>query len=490
VSVEEEVISMDDQVKALAKLTPMEYDQKRQEMAKRMSVQVKTLDSEVTRVRGEIAEEEFDNVVEEILPWESPVNGVQLLNEISLSIGKYMILPRGAITVISLWCVGTYCMDAWGLWPKLLITSPEKRCGKSVLLEVIEGFVFRGLLTSNISPSAIFRCIEEWSPTLLLDEADTYTKDNDELNGIVNAGHKKRHAVVIRSEKVGKTFIPRKFSVWCPQVIAGIGEQRGTLHDRSIHVELRRKLPDELSSKLPVDHFEKAVVIRRKCLRWAKDNVSKLQLSQMLVPVCGNDRAQDNWGPLFAIAELVGGNWSAKVRGAYTIFTEAVAVGSEDAAHLLIEDITEILEDHSDSAIFSKVLVEKLIELEDRPWFEWKRGKPLTQNSLSKLLSRYKVISTTKRIGIDTAKGYDVDQLVEAFLPYLSTSPSQIVTTSQPVQNKEKSVTVGESVTFQSVTNNQSVTKISMQDKACVGVTDENGGIGGNEEIPRKEVSI
>ena len=172
-SVEEEAISMDDQVISLAKLTPMEYDLQRQETAKRMSIQVKTLDSEVARVRREIAEVESDNVVEEISPWESPVDGGQLLNEISISIGKYMVLPRGAISVISLWCVGTYCMDAWGLWPKLLITSPEKRCGKSVLLEVIEGFVFRGLLTSNISPSAIFRCIEEWSPTLLLDEADT-----------------------------------------------------------------------------------------------------------------------------------------------------------------------------------------------------------------------------------------------------------------------------------------------------------------------------
>jgi len=485
VSIKEEAISMDDQVIALAKLTLLEYDQQRQEVANQMSVQVKTLDFEVARVRGDA-----DNVVEEISPWENPVDGVQLLNEISLSIGKYMVLPRGAITAISLWCVGTYCMDAWGLWPKLLITSPEKRCGKSVLLEVIEGFVFRGLLTSNISPSAIFRCIEEWSPTLLLDEADTYTKDNDELNGIVNAGHKKRHAVVIRSEKVGNTFIPRKFSVWCPQVIAGIGEQRGTLHDRSIHVELRRKLPEELSSKLPVDHFEKSVVIRRKCLRWAEDNLLKLQLSQMLVPECGNDRAQDNWGPLFAIAELVGGNWSAKVRGAYTIFTEAVAVGSGDAAHMLIEDITEILEDYSDSSIFSRVLVEKLIELEDRPWFEWKRGKPLTQNSLSKLLSPYKVISTSKRNGNITAKGYDVDQLKKAFLPYLSTFPSQSVTTSQPIQNKEKSVTARGNVTFQSVTEIQSVTEKPIQDEACVDVTDENGDIEGRGEIQRREVTL
>lgn len=452
------------EVQSLAELSPLEYDRVRIEKAKELKVRPGTLDKEVARLRGQIAEAKSEEVVEEISPWDSEVNGRELLNDLVQSINRHVILPQGAATALALWALGSFCMNAWRVWPKTLITSPEKRCGKSTLLEVIEGIVYRALLTSNISPSAIFRCIDEWAPSLLIDEADTFAKDNDELNGVINAGHTKRTAAVIRTEKIGDGFRPVKFSVWAPQVIAGIGEQRGTLHDRSIHIEMRRKLPGESSTKLPPDYFERMQNTRRRCLRWAEDNVDKLRASTLEAPPCGNDRAQDNWTPLFAIAELVGGGWPEKVRGAYAIFTEAVAAGSEDAGHMLIEDITQILDGWPWDAIFSKVLVEKLIDLEDRPWFEWKRGKPLTQNSLAKLLKPYKLTSTSRRIGTDTAKGYDKDKMMAAFTPYLPTAPIQSVVTSQPIQDKgcER---------FQSVTSNDNVTlsksRKPLQDVAC-----------------------
>ena len=65
--------------------------------------------------------------------------------------------------------------------------------------------------------------------------------------------------------------------MWCPQVISGIGEQRDTLHDRSIHIEMRRKLPGERSRKLPSEYYEQQIAIRRRCLRWAEDNAPRLK---------------------------------------------------------------------------------------------------------------------------------------------------------------------------------------------------------------------
>ena len=428
--------SLEAVIARLAKLTPIEYDQVRIAEAKAINVRPTTLDKEVARERNQEPETSSDEVVEELSSWENSVDGAELLDELENVLAKHVILPKGATTVVSLWVLGTYCMDSWRVWPKLLITSPEKRCGKSTLLETVEGLVYRALLTSNISSSAIFRCIEEWAPCLLIDEADTFTKDNDELNGVINAGHTKRTAVVIRSEKSGDTFKPSKFSVWCPQVIAGIGEQRGTLHDRSIHLELRRKLPEEQSAKLPAEYYEQMRVFRRMCLRWAEDHTYKLKHSMCIAPACGNDRAQDNWTPLFTIAELVGGNWPEKVRAAYTIFIEAVADVSKDASHLLIEDISEILDDWSHPVMFSRVLVDKLVELEDRPWFEWKRGKPLTQNSLARLLRPYGLTSTAKRIGGDVAKGYDAQKMRAAFTPYLPTLPPKSVKALHPMQDK------------------------------------------------------
>lgn len=430
-------------IRRLAAMNEMNYDRVRKDQAKEMNVQLKTLDRMVAAERKEAEKsKEIEDVIECIEPWECPVDGAELLHDAESILKRHVILPPGGHIVIPLWAMGSYCMDAWSLFPKMLITSPRKRCGKTVLLEALECIVFRALLTSNISPSAIFRCIEEWAPSLMIDEADTFTKDNDELNGIMNAGHRKRNATVIRSEKVGETFLPRKFSVWCPQVIAGIGEQRGTMHDRSIHIEMRRKMPGEEVIKLPVDAFEQQISIRRRFLRWAEDNRSILRPVEP--PACGNDRAQDNWLPLFTLAKAVGGDWPEKVKTAYLVFNATVDDESGDAGAMMLADIKEILNSRTAKNIFSEDLVALLVGIEDRPWFEWKRGKPLTQNTLSRMLDPYHIKSKDIKISGIVKRGYSKSSFEDAFMRYLSdentllSCPLEGVQSATSLPNSEK----------------------------------------------------
>ncbi len=455
----------------LGQLSPLEYDQVREERAKTLKVRVGTLDKEVAQARGDFAEEETASVVEEINPWEQSVTGADLLTEIANTLAKYVYLPKGAPTALAAWVVGTYCMESWSIWPKVLITSPEKRCGKSTLVDVLEAVTFRALVASNISSSAIFRCIDEWQPTLILDEADTFTKDNDELNGIINAGHRRRTAKVIRTDKVADGFVPKAYSVWSPQVIAGIGSQRDTLHDRSIHIEMERKLPDEKVFKVPVDLYEQCQNLRRRCLRWAVDNTSVLKATHIEIPHHGNDRAQDNWVSLVTIGHLVGSGWEEKILRAYEVF-QASETEEEDAGIILLRDIKVILGYRGRDKISSADLVEALIAIEDSPWFEWKRGKPLTQNSLSRLLKPFKVKSSTIRINLTTAKGYTRKQFDHAFDRYLSPIPPiQSVTTSQTSNHAAYS-------DFQSVTEGENVTLSNSRQPSnhagCDGVTLQN----------------
>ena len=51
--------------------------------------------------------------------------------------------------------------------------------------EVLNGLVPRALSASNITAAALFRTVEAYSPTLLVDEADTFMT-SDELRGILN----------------------------------------------------------------------------------------------------------------------------------------------------------------------------------------------------------------------------------------------------------------------------------------------------------------
>ena len=221
---------------------------------------------------------------------------------------------------LALWSIGTYTMDRWRVWPKVLIQSPTKRCGKSTLLETAAAVVHRALPCSNLTAAVLFRSIELWRPALLIDEADTFVKDNAELNGIINAGHTRRGAMVLRLVEKDGEYRPTPFSVWGPQMFAGIGDQRGTLVDRSLVINLRRRLAGEKVASLPYDLDEQKLELRRRLKRWAKDNGGRLDPEgvQPGIPVLGgNDRARDNWISLFALAEALGGDWPVRAEVAY-----------------------------------------------------------------------------------------------------------------------------------------------------------------------------
>jgi putative DNA primase/helicase len=100
------------------------------------------------------------------------------------------------------------------------------------------------LLSGNITPAALFRSVEAWKPTLLIDEADTFAAMHDELRGILNAGHTRDTAYVIRAE--GDANEPRIFSTWAPKVVAAIGHLPDTIEDRSIRCVMARKPTSEI----------------------------------------------------------------------------------------------------------------------------------------------------------------------------------------------------------------------------------------------------
>lgn len=179
-------------IKRMAALTLPEYDRTRKDQAKVMGIQIKTLDAVVEAERKKLAvTDEIESIVEQLEPWGDVVNAAELLDTMEKILTDHIKLPTGGNYAVPLWILSSYCMDAWVLFPKLYISSPLPRCGKTTMLEVLECFSCRALFVSNITSSATFRCIELYQPTLMFDEADTYLKQNDEMNGIINAGQKR-----------------------------------------------------------------------------------------------------------------------------------------------------------------------------------------------------------------------------------------------------------------------------------------------------------
>ncbi len=400
-------------IEQLALLSPLEYDSLRKEVAKELGVRVFVLDDEVNKLREN--EPAADTAFEEIKSWNDEVDGIELLNEIRTLIQNHLIVQMGVDIVISLWVLLTYCFDEFRILPLLGVTSPEKRCGKTTCAEVLHGLVNKPVVASNISSAVLYRIVEKYHPTMMVDEADTFLVDNDELRGVFNAGHTKKSAYVWRCNS--ETNEPEKFSVWGAKVILMIGDLPDTMKDRAIPVRMRRKAPGESVQKMTLDFDNNCQHLRRKCVRWCEDN--HLKGIEPVIPIVGNDRASDNWLPILVIADKVGGDWPDLARAAMLSLETDEMNDKESVGQMLLEDIRKVFDKTSGEKISSENLVLHLVAMEERPWCEWRRGKPLTQNSLSKLLKPYAIKSKKIRFSDKTLMGFELEKFQDSFKRYL-----------------------------------------------------------------------
>jgi hypothetical protein len=183
-----------------ASLTPIEYDRQRESMAELLGIRVSTLDDELKKRRPTVTGSQTNStlILREPEPWAEPVNGAELLRAIQAIFEKHVILPKFASVLLALWTLHTYLLEVADVTPYLGITSPEKRCGKTIVLEILQELCDRPLPASNITAAGAFRTIERYAPTLLIDEADTFFRNNPELMGILNSGHRRVFAKIIR----------------------------------------------------------------------------------------------------------------------------------------------------------------------------------------------------------------------------------------------------------------------------------------------------
>lgn len=383
--------------------------------------------------------------------WLNELDGAELLNEISETINRYVILPKGGDTALSLWVMFAWTHDAFQVSPLLDFRSPTKRCGKTTGQRVVKRLVPKPLVATNVSTPSLFRGIEAYSPTLLIDEVDTFLNRDQETNGILNGGHERDGAFVLRCE--GDNHEPRIFSVWCPKVLSGIGRRKDTLEDRSIPIPMKRKALGQKVEKLPINSGGEFLTLRRKMVRWSEDNLEELREANPDIPGSLNDRAQDNWWPLLAIADLCGKEWAEKARETALILSGDDNQDEDTWGVQLLSDIRDYFKKEDTDKVSSEDLVKHLHTLEDRDWVEMGRsGKEISKRGVSRLLKPFDVKPKTIRTNnATTAKGYTKEMFEDAFFHYLPDTPIPNVTSVTRLENKELE-------DIQNVTNHPNVT--------------------------------
>ena len=459
-------------VRHLAALSAVEYDQQRDAAAKLLSCRTSTLDQEVERVREQTkAETDPPAAVQDDDAWATAVDGAELLDDLRSLAQRFLILPHDGDNVIALWALFTYTIDVAGVAPILALLSPEKRCGKTTTLELLKRLARRALPASNVTPAALFRSVEKWTPTLLVDEADTFLRDRDELRGIINSGHTRATAFVLRTE--GDNHDPVQFSTWCAKAIALIGKLPDTIEDRSIVLTLRRKLRSECLEKLRHADPAEFETLRRKCVRWARDNAHRLRAARPSVPEALNDRAADSWEPLLAIADLAGGRWPELARETACQVSRAGAE-SDSLRVELLRDIQAMFKRLGVDRIPSELLVDELCKSAETRWADFSRGgKRITQRQLAGLLKLFEIQPRDIRFDSGVKKAYAVDWFQDAFRRYIPAENAQQGNIS------EESMRYGpfSSATDEHMLRTEKDDK-SLNEQECCGVAHKNEGSG------------
>ena len=420
---EQSTETMQETIIRLAALHHLEYDKVRQDEAAKLGIsRVSELDKAVTNARKPANK---DNApFADIEPWPEKINPANLLDEISKTIIQFIVMDKYQAAIAALWVAAIWFIAVIHTAPIALANAPEKACGKTQFLTLLCKLALRATQLSGISPSVLFRMIEKYQPTLFIDEIETVLKDNEELRGLLNAGHTKDSATVWRNTPVGDDFEPTPFNVYGFKAIAGIKATNlaETITSRAIVFELRRKKPDEKVERLR--HAEPGLFERltAQLARFAQDYSEQVKQTRPILPEELGDREQDNIEPLLQIAHVAGGHWpETATKAALKIYQTSQS--PQSTANELLSDIQEIFEARRIDRIKSVDLIEALTEDEEKSWATYNRGKKLSFKQLANQLKAYGIESKSVRFPYETRKGFKLEQFTDTFERYLAHTP-------------------------------------------------------------------
>ena len=348
---------------------------------------------------------------------ESPLSLAATLEAIAQVIRRYVVIsPEGAWT-LSLWVFHTHTWEAAEQTPYIAILSPTMRSGKSAVFDVLQPLVRSPFRVVDVTPASLFRATDQWRPTLLIDEADLLEKSRH-LQAILNAGNRPGNPIP-RTETIGGARVVVRYETYCPKALAGIEGVRmplaATVLDRSIVIRLSRRLPEEQVERWRRRSYLAKVEPLVKALpSLAESCLDELACADPDLPPELNDRAQDAWEPLLAIAELAGDPWPERASKAALL----LSAGSEEEREpnvLLLADIHTVFDCCGKERLPTRTLIQEIGQL-DYGEFEG----PLSPRELARYLKPFGIRSKKLRFGHETAQGYERRQFEETWRRYLT----------------------------------------------------------------------
>ena len=207
-----------------------------------------------------------------------------------------------AYDVLTAWVFASWTLEKWSIAPYLFFFG-SFNTGKTRALEVLSKLCSRGWLALYITPANLYRPLEEWKPTLFLDEAETYGDKHDIL-GLLNGSYRKGQFVP-RQKGTDGDYETEFFDCFAFKAIAGTKDLAKTLRSRCIIFQTSnatRKI------KFFIDE-NRCTQLRNKLLKYRFDKMLEdieeledvLKRCEALVDVIGNQREVELFYPLISV---------------------------------------------------------------------------------------------------------------------------------------------------------------------------------------------
>jgi len=359
----------------------------------------------------------------------SSVSGIEVLTGVAEFVKRFVSLTNLQASSVALWVAHTHAVDAADTTPYMNISSAEKQCGKTLLLEVLSLLVAKPRLTASASRAVLVRKINAEAPTLLLDESDAAFAGDREyaeaLRGVLNSGNS-RGGTVSLCVGQGANLTFKDFQVFCPKAIAGIGKLPDTNADRSIPIRMKRRAPNETLQRFRRRLFlDESARIRNTIAEWITPHLEVLRDMRPILPDSLSARQQDGCEPLLAVADLAGGDWPELARAALIEILTGEAAEDSSIGTRLLSDIRSVFQHQSFDRMFTVDLLAALCDMEPQ-WLEFSYGKALSAAALARLLRGFDIAPRKIRMGDRTASGYFRDWFSDAWTRYLPRQVEQV----------------------------------------------------------------
>lgn len=335
---------------------------------------------------------------------------------------RFVVLTDDQLLAVSLWALHTHVFDAFTTTPYLIVTSAEPRSGKSRLaIECMGPVVPNPKTMVGLTAAVLFRIVSQ-APTLLIDETDAVFKDSkfgpsekqEDIRSILNAGYRK--GVTVPRCAPGTNEII-EWPVYGPKALAGIGHLPVTIEDRGLCIRLSRRMPDEIIERFRYETgIEWGNRLKPGIEAWAPGARILLHGARPVMPDELDDRAQDAYEVLIAIADMAGAEWGVKARAALLALRGADSTVKESLGVKLFRDMEQFVHHLTMERIPTKDFISWLYQEGDEPWEDWWEafdGKKAARR-LALIFAEYGVKHVRWREAGERFRGYLVVDILRA----------------------------------------------------------------------------